>query len=409
MNNLPEVLAPASDLTSFRFALRYGADAVYVGGNRFGMRRGRVNFSADELTEAVSLAKKQGKKVYYTLNTTPMPEETDELCDAIPSVAATGVDAFIVADIGVMQLCKKLAPAVDIHISTQAGVTNELTANALHDLGASRVVLARELSCEQIAAIRAKTPKTLSIECFVHGAMCMAFSGRCLISHYLADRNANNGACFQPCRTEFLITDPRGDSLFLGEEESGGYILNAHDLCMAQLLDLLQKSGVDSFKIEGRSKSFYYVASVTSCYRRATDRLLSQPFDCGEDVRSELLRTSHRPHSTGFYLDRDGAKQSTDEGGYIKGGEPVAVVEKCEDGRVFCVQRGKCFAGESLNILTPDGTCHDVTIEDLKDEGGNKVDDTRHAMMKFSFDSAVEVEEMSILRRVVASPKGFAD
>ncbi len=398
-DNLPQVLSPAADLTALKFAITYGADAVYLGGQSFSMRRGGANFTQEQLHEGVQYAHVHDKKVYYTLNTTPTPDETDEIPKAIEAAEIAGVDAFIVADIGVMMMCKLLAPNVAVHMSTQAGVTNELTARALYDLGASRVVLARELSCEQIAAIRAKTPRELSLECFVHGAMCMSFSGRCLISNHMVGRDANKGECFQPCRHSYTIKNDSGYEMQLSQDEGGSYILNAKDLCMAQHLDKLRESGVDCFKIEGRSKSFYYVASVTSCYRRATDALKNEPYDCGDDVKSELLRTSHRPYSTGFYLGTDGATQATDTGGYIRGGEPLAVVERCEDDRVHCTQRGKFITGDTLNLLMPGGESADIKPRDLRDEDGEPITATPHPMQKFSFLCDFEPPPMSILRR----------
>ncbi len=404
---LPEVLSPAADLTCLEFAIAYGADAVYVGGKSFSMRRGRVNFTDEELCVAAKKVHAQGKRLFYTLNTTPTPEETQFLPEAIESAKQAGVDAFIVADIGVMSLCKKLAPDVEIHLSTQVGITNELAATAAYEMGASRVVLARELNLEQIATIREKIPIELELECFVHGAMCMSFSGRCLLSSYLAGRDANKGACYQPCRHSYKLLNDEGLQLPIVQDEGGSYILNAEDLCMAPHLDVLAKAGVTSFKIEGRSKSFYYVASTTSAYRRATDRIsvgsdatASEPYDCGEDVLAELLRTSHRPYGTGFYLGAEGAKQATTTGGYIVGGEPLAVIEYSKNGRIYCTQRGKFVEGEKLNILCPDGRSFDVVPSDICDEAGNKMTATPHPLQKFSFECAATAEKYSILRRI---------
>ncbi len=403
-NNLPEVLAPAADITCLEFALCYGADAVYLGGNSFGMRRGRANFNSEQLIKAVDMAHLQGKKIYYTLNTTPMPEEVDDLPSAIIEAANAGVDAFIVADLGVTMLCRKLAPQVEIHLSTQVGITNEYAVEAAAELGATRVVLARELSLEQIARIREKSPREIQLEAFVHGAMCMSFSGRCLLSSYLGGRDANRGACYQPCRHSYRLVNDEGVELPIAEEEGGSYILNAEDLCMAPYLDRLANAGIDSFKIEGRSKSFYYVASTTSCYRRATDKIRTAPYDCGEDVKAELMRTSHRPYGTGFYLGVEGAKQAIETGGYIKGGEPLAVVEKVENGRIYCVQRGKFTEGEKLNMLTPSGESVDITPLELADEDGNMINATPHAMQKFSLGAEMAINSSvvknSILRRI---------
>ncbi len=398
--NLPEVLSPSADLTCLEFALSYGADAVYVGGHSFSMRRGGANFSEEQLCLAVSMAHSKGKRLYYTLNTTPTPEETSLLPNAIETARNAGVDAFIVADIGVMSLCKRLAPRVEIHLSTQVGITNELSASTAYELGASRVVLARELTLEQIRSIRDRTPSELELECFVHGAMCMSFSGRCLLSSYLSGRDANKGECYQPCRHSYQLLNDEGFALPIAEDEGGSYILNAEDLCMAPYLDRLYESGVTSFKIEGRSKSFYYVASTTGAYRKATDRLHDKPYDCGDDVRAELLRTSHRPYGTGFYLGAQGAKQAVNSGGYIRGGEPLAVVDYSRDGRVYCTQRGKFIQGEKLNLLCCDGTYFDITPTDLRGEKGNIIESTPHAMQKFSFACEADIKQLSILRRI---------
>ncbi len=401
------MLAPAADINCLKFALAYGADAVYAGGRSFSMRRGGANFSQEELFAATERTHEKGKRFYFTLNTTPTPDETAELPDVIEGARDAGVDAFIVADIGVMSLCKKVAPDVELHLSTQVGITNELAATTAYEMGATRVVLARELTLEQIEMIRKKTPQELSLECFVHGAMCMSFSGRCLLSSYLAGRDANKGACYQPCRHSYHLLNDNGVALPIAEDEGGSYILNAEDLCMAEHLDRLRDVGVDSFKIEGRSKSFYYVASTVSAYRKATDRLKISPFACGDDVIAELHRTSHRPYGTGFYLGGEGARQAVNSGGYIKGGEPLAVVEYCENGRVYCSQRGKFVTGERLNLLCPNKDSFDITPSGLCDEQMREINNTPHAMQKFSFECEEKIPKYSILRRAFLdlSPK----
>ncbi len=400
MIRLPEVLSPAADLTCLEFAIAYGADAIYLGGNEFGMRKGRANFNEEQLIAAVKMAHGADKNIYYTLNTTPTPEEIPFLPRAIEIARDAGVDAFITADLGVTMLCKKLSPNTEIHLSTQVGITNQLAAEAAYEMGASRVVLARELSLEQIAAIRANTPKELMLECFVHGAMCMSFSGRCLLSSYLKNRDANKGECYQPCRHSYTLLNDEGFSLPIFEEQGSSYILNAEDLCMAPYLDRLAEAGVNSFKIEGRSKSFYYVASVTSIYRRATDRIMQKPYDCGIDVKQELLRCSHRPYGTGFYLGAQNAKQAINTGGYIKGGEPIAVVDYCENGRIYCTQRGKFTEGETLNILMPNGEIVDVKPYNITNDKGDTINATPHAMQKFSFSCDTVAPKYSILRTI---------
>ena len=310
MLQIPELLAPAGDLERLRYAVCYGADAVYCALPEFGMRAAPANFTPEQLAEGVVYAHARGRKVYLTLNTLPTNEEAARMPDAIREAAAAGVDAFIVADLGVLDACKTYAPDVDVHMSTQTGITNYAAAAACYRMGAKRVVLARELSLTDIAVIRDKTPPELELEAFVHGAMCMSVSGRCLLSNYLAGRDANRGQCAQPCRWKYYLSEEtRPGQLFeIGEGEGGSYILNANDLCTAPFLDLICKAGVDSLKIEGRAKTFYYVASVTAAYRQALDQYLADPFaedfDLPDGVLDELTRTSHRPYSPGFHLHR---------------------------------------------------------------------------------------------------------
>ncbi|MBQ8670151.1 MAG: U32 family peptidase, partial [Oscillospiraceae bacterium] len=275
----PEVLAPAGDMERLKAALLYGADAVYLAAQQFGMRTAPSNFSPEELKEGVALAHAQGVKVYLTCNTTPRNHEVSQLADFLRQVAAAGVDALIVADPGVLMTAKQVVPQMELHASTQVGVTNYLSAQSLYQMGVKRVVLARELSLEEIAEIRANTPADLELEAFVHGAMCMSVSGRCLLSQYMAGRDANRGACARPCRWSYRMEEERrpGEYYTIGQDEHGSYILNANDMCLSEHLDKLWKAGITSFKIEGRAKSAYYTAVVTNAYRCATGILLADP------------------------------------------------------------------------------------------------------------------------------------
>ena len=279
MLQIPELLAPAGDLERLRYAINYGADAVYCGLPEFGMRSAPANFTPEQLAEGVIYAHARGRKVYLTMNTLPTNEEADRLPEAIKEAAKAGVDAFIVADLGVLDACKTFAPDIDVHMSTQTGITNWAAARAAYNMGAKRVVLAREMTLQDIAILRDKTPPELEIEAFVHGAMCMSVSGRCLLSNYMAGRDANRGQCAQPCRWKYYLSEETrpGQLYEIGENENGSYILNANDMCTAPFLDLICKAGVDSLKIEGRAKTFYYVASVTAAYRRALDAYLADP------------------------------------------------------------------------------------------------------------------------------------
>ena len=313
----PELLAPAGSLETLKYAVMYGADAVYCALPEFGMRAAPVNLTVGELHEGCIFAHARGKKVYLTLNTLPTNEELSKLPRYIQDAAEAGVDAFIIADLGVLALAKKYAPQVERHVSTQAGITNYEAAKVCYELGAKRVVLARELPLTEIAQIRDNCPQDLELEAFVHGAMCMSVSGRCLLSSYMAGRSGNRGECAQPCRWKYSLVEEHrpGQYMEIGEsEDNGSYILNANDLCTAPFIDLICKAGVDSLKIEGRAKTFYYVASVVSAYRRALDAFLADPyndsFELPDDVIEELNRTSHRHYSPGFYFGKEQAQQT---------------------------------------------------------------------------------------------------
>lgn len=408
MLNIPELLSPAGDLERLRYAVCYGADAVYCGLPEFGMRSAPENFTPEQLAEGVLFAHARGRKVYLTLNTLPTNEEFRRLPDAIRMGTEAGVDAFIVADIGVLAACKKYAPDTDVHFSTQMGITNYGAAAAAYNMGAKRVVLARELSLQDIAIIRDNTPPQLELEAFVHGAMCMSVSGRCLLSNYMAGRDANRGQCAQPCRWKYYLSEETrpGRYFEIGETPEGSYILNADDLCTAPFLDLICQAGVDSLKIEGRAKTFYYVASVTAAYRSALDAYLADPmaesFTLPDDVYEELDRTSHRHYSPGFYFGAEGAKQNAASAGYIRHWEFVGTVEGWENGVAHCRQRGKWTLGETLEALTPDGSRIPLTPAWIRNAAGEAVDSTPHAMMEYTIPCDAELPAMSLLRRRTA-------
>ncbi len=406
MLQIPELLAPAGDLERLRYAINYGADAVYCSLPEFGMRSAPANFTPEQLAEGVIYAHARGRKVYLTMNTLPTNEEADRLPEAIKAAAAAGVDAFIVADLGVLEACKQFAPEIDVHMSTQTGITNWAAARAAYNMGAKRVVLAREMSLQDIATLRDKTPPELEIEAFVHGAMCMSVSGRCLLSNYMAGRDANRGQCAQPCRWKYYLSEETrpGQLYEIGENENGSYILNANDLCTAPFIDLICKAGVDSLKIEGRAKTFYYVASVTAAYRKALDQYLADPlndnFELSDDVLAELTRTSHRHYSPGFYFGREQARQATDSATYIREWEFVGTVESWENGVASCQQRGKWSLGDTLEVLCPDGRSIPLHPEWIKNEAGESVESTPHAMEKYIIPTP-ELPPMSLLRRKV--------
>lgn len=410
----PELLSPAGDFEALRYAVAYGADAVYLGAKAFGMRGGAKNFDEEQLAAAVAYAHARCRRVYLTLNTVPTNAEMDALPALVRTAAAVGVDAFILADLGVLATAKRLAPGVAVHFSTQAGICNYGAATAAYELGASRVVLAREMTLEDIATLRAKTPAALQLEVFVHGAMCVSFSGRCLLSHYLSGRDSNRGQCAQPCRWQWDIRPtgtqdvpftlcedgaPGGDPL--AADWDSAYILSADDLCMAPFLDAVLAAGVDSLKIEGRAKSFYYTASVTSAYRRALDAWLADPaaYLCPEDTLTELTRTSHRRYGTGFYFGWQGARENPQAASYLREWEVMATVEDWQDGVARCTQRGKLFVGDTLELLTPDGRLATLPVPWLRDEDGQPLDATPRSLMPFLLPIPFAVPPMSLLRR----------
>ncbi len=399
-----ELLSPAGDIERLKFATLYGADAVYLGGEEYGMRTASKNFSIEDIKKGVEFAHALGKKVYITLNTVLTNQEADRLEDYLKQLATTGIDAVIVADIGVLQAVKETLPQMEIHLSTQVGIMNWRTAKTAYEMGAKRVVLAREMDLEQIKILRDKTPPDLEIEAFIHGAMCMSFSGRCMLSHYLTGRDANRGQCAQPCRWGWQISlkeDPT-KKFDIGEHENETFILNADDLNSLQFIDKICDAGVNSLKIEGRAKSFYYVASTTAAYRKAVDSYLQNPtsFVCPQNAIQEIEKTSHRRYSKGFYYGRENAIQNTEQGGYYRTWDVVAVVEECNNGRMFCTQRGKFLIGDNLEILCPNGDVFEITITEIFDEENQcSIESTPRAMMRFSIPCGIDIPKMSILRK----------
>ena len=396
----PELLAPAGDRERLEMALHYGADAVYLAGRSYGLRAAAGNFDPEGMAEAISLSHAAGAKVYVAVNTLPHEGQLAGLPEHLERCAEAGADGLILADLGVLALAKRHAPTVPVHISTQFGVVNSESARMLYELGAKRVVLARELHLDEIAAIRAKTPPELELEAFVHGAMCVSFSGRCLLSNYLTGRDGNGGVCAQPCRWKYhLVEEKRPGQYFqLEEDASGSYILNSRDLCMIEHLGALRKAGIDSFKLEGRMKSAYYAAAVTNAYRHALDELLAgKPFDPG--WRAECDKFSHRPYSTGFYFGQPG--EHYPEGSYFFDAEIVAVVESCgPDGEALLTERNRFSVGERLELLNRHGKPVPFPVTDLRDGEGQPIETARHPMMPLRMKLPARAERLSILRRV---------
>lgn len=404
---VPELLAPAGDRERFDKALYFGADAIYVGGAEFGMRAAPDNFTFPELTKAVDDAHKLGVNVYLACNTVPSNDEIDRMPEFLSQAQQAGVDAFIISDLGTMSLAKEYAPDVQIHVSTQAGITNYKTANVFYNMGASRIVTARELSLEQIAEIRAKTPKELEIESFVHGAMCMSFSGRCLISNYLASRDANKGDCAQPCRWKYhLVEETRpGEYNPLFEDDNGTYLMNSRDMCMIEYIPQLIKAGISSFKIEGRAKSAYYTAVITNAYRCALDGYLNSGSDDyipEKWIVDEVRKVSYRDYCTGFYFtDPHSDSQIAYEGGYKRTWNVAAEVTDYESGRVYAFQRNRFFEGDVLEVMQKGKPPFSVTVKNLHDENGEPISSAPHPMMKLSFECEKTIEPGSILRKLI--------
>ena len=404
MNKL-EVLAPAGDEERFGAAVRYGADAVYLGRKQFGMRSSPLNFDFEQLCNAVRYAHERNVKVYLTCNTLPKNNEIPHFEQFVREAVEAGVDALIVADIGLLMLIKKYAPDMEIHISTQTGIVNYVTARELYNLGAKRIVLARELSLDEIAEIRAKTSPDLDIEAFVHGAMCVSFSGRCLLSQYLVNRDANRGECAQPCRWGYHLMEEKrpGEFFPVYEDEKGTYILNSKDMCMIEHLDKLADAGVTSLKIEGRAKSAYYAAVVTNAYRMAVDEYYKDPanYNLSGWIRDEVYKVSHRKYCNGFFFGVPDESQYYENSGYIRNYDVVAVVEECRDGVVYCTQRNKFFAGDTVEILPPSSKPIELVLDKLFDENNQEIETANHAMMKFSFQSDMTFPQGTFIRKTV--------
>ena len=394
-----ELLAPAGDMERLRMSLAYGADAVYLAGTDFGMRSFAGNFTPEELKQAVALCHSRGVAVHVTCNTMPRNGEIARMPEWLSYLQELGVDAAILADVGVLSLLKKHAPRVKAHISTQASVSNYQAAAAWHELGASRVILARELSLDEIREIRAKAPRELEIEAFVHGAMCVSYSGRCLLSNYMTGRDANRGACAQPCRYQYALVEEKrpGEYFPIGEDAGGAYILNSRDMCMIDHIPELIDAGLDSLKIEGRAKSAYYAAVVTGAYRHAIEAALAgQPL---EPVwRDEVEKVSHRPYSTGFYFGEPG--QHTSHSRYVRDWQIMAVVTSCTpDGTALCELRNKLSAGDELELAGPGLKPVPVTVEGLTDGDGLPIPEARKPQMPFYLKLPVQAPPLSLLRR----------
>ena len=397
-----EVLSPCGEWESFQTAIRFGADAVYLGGKEFGMRTASKNFDYEQIRKCVEQAHSVGAKVYVTCNTVPDNNEVVRLPEHFSVLESAGVDAVIVADIGVMDLAKKYAPHTDIHMSTQTGIMNYHTANVLYNMGAKRVVLARELSFEDIARIRAKVPKELEIECFVQGAMCVSFSGRCLISAYMTGRDANRGDCTQPCRWKYhLFEQNRAGQYFpVLEDEDGTYLYNSRDMCMIEHIPQLIESGITSLKIEGRAKSAYYTAVTAYAYRNAVDLYYENPesYILPDYLKEELNKISHREYSTGFFFGKEPGQVHT-IGSYIREYDVVAMCNDYQNGIAYLTQKNKFSVGDILDVLPPQGKSFTFTVTQIVNHLGENVQSAPHAMEKLTVPCDTPIPQGSFIRR----------
>ena len=401
MRKRPELLAPAGDMERLKMAVLYGADAVYLAGTDFGMRAFAGNFAPDELRAAVEYAHAHNVRVHCTINTMPRNDEIVRLPEHLELLNDAGVDAIIVADMGAFTLAGKYAPKCERHISTQASISNFETANAWYDLGASRVILARELSLEEIRTIREKTPKDLEIEAFVHGAMCVSYSGRCLLSNYMTSRDSNRGACAQPCRYQYALMEEKrpGEYFPIEEDEKGTYILNSRDMCMIDHLKDLVDVGLDSLKIEGRAKSAYYAAIVTGAYRHCLDDVMAgRPID--PVWRDEVDHVSHRPYATGFYYGHPGQFYANSR--YIREWQVVALVTDCdEEGNAALSLRNKFRTGDVVELVGPDLRPFSMTAPQMTDADGQLLEEPRNPQMTFHMKLPRQVPPFTVLRHAV--------
>ena len=396
-----ELLSPAGDMQRLKMAVLYGADAVYLAGTDFGMRAFAGNFTPEELPLAVKFAHEHGVKAHVTVNIMPRNDEVASLPAYLEQLDDAGVDALILADLGAFTMAKKYAPHCQRHISTQQSIANYECAQAWFDLGADRVVLARECSLEEIREIRRKVDPKLEIETFGHGAMCVSYSGRCLLSNYMTGRDSNRGACAQPCRYQYALMEEKrpGEYFPVFEDEKGTYILNSRDMCMIDHLDDLMDAGVDCIKIEGRAKSAYYAAIITGAYRHCIDNIAA-----GRQIdpvwRDEVEHVSHRVYSTGFYYGYPG--QYTEHSRYIREWQICGIVENCsEDGVATVSLNNKFREGAAMEVVGPNLRPFSIVAGGMTDLEGNPLEEPRNPQMKFHLPLGRQVPEMSILRRSV--------
>ena len=402
----PELLIPASNLEVLKVAVTYGADAVYIGGEMFSLRAKAKNFSKEDMKEGIAYAHKYGKQVYVTANITAHNRDLEAVREYFTEMKEIKPDALIISDPGVFMIAKEVCPEIDLHVSTQANNVNYATYNFWHSLGATRVVSARELSIKEIGEIRANIPDDLEIETFIHGAMCISYSGRCLLSNYFTGRDANLGACTHPCRWKYYISEESrpGEYLPIEENERGTYIFNSKDLCMIEHIPDIIAAGIDSLKIEGRMKTALYVATVARTYRQAIDDYFKDPAYYESRIpyyKEEIAKCTYRQFTTGFfYGPTTHDTQIYDSNTYVREYTYLGLIgEKNEAGMYTLEQRNKFSVGETIEIMKPNGENILATVKAITDEKGEAMDSCPHPKQKIYVDLGMELNELDLLRR----------
>lgn len=406
MRNKPEVLAPANSLEVLKTAVEYGADAVYIGGEMYGLRAKAKNFSAEDMKKGIAYAHEHGKKVYVTANITAHNRDLEGVRAYFHELKEIRPDALIISDPGVFTIAKEVCPEIDIHISTQSNNVNYMTFRFWKEQGATRVVTARELSLEEIGDIRKNIPDDFEIETFVHGAMCISYSGRCLLSHYFTGRDANLGACTHPCRWKYYIMEEKrpGEFLPVEENERGTYIFNSKDLCMIEHIPELVNAGIDSFKIEGRMKTALYVAVVSRTYRQAIDDYFEDPQKYIDNIpyyKKEIAKCTYRQFTTGFFFGpTTHDSQIYDNNTYVKGYEYLGTIhESLEDGRGVFEQKNKFSVGDEVEIMKPTGENIVTKVLSMQDEKGENVDSCPHPGQRITLQTECTLQEYDIIRK----------
>ncbi|BDB02393.1 peptidase U32 family protein [Clostridium botulinum] len=398
----PELLAPAGNLEKLKTAINFGADAVYLGGSRLNLRAFADNFTDDELQEGIKYAHDRGRKVHVTINVFPRNEDFNGLEDYLKKLYEFNVDAIIVSDPGIIMTARETVPNLEIHLSTQANTVNFKTINFWYKQGVKRTVLARELTLEEIKTIREKIEKDCELEAFVHGSMCMSYSGRCLLSNYMTGRDSNRGACAQPCRYKYYLMEEKreGEYFPILEDDKGTYIMNSKDMCMIEHIPELVQSGIDSFKIEGRMKSSFYVATVVKAYREAIDAYFEDPenYTFKERWMNYLKKASHRAYFTGFYFN-DPNKQLHESSSYIRTCDIVGIVKEFNEETMEAIveQRNKVLDGDELEVLRPEGPIFKINIANMRDKNDKKIDSAPSAQMIFKVNTDKSLKENDIL------------